>query len=110
MTNAPKTVGLVHNGFGGWRLWTTDDADDPTVVAVPYILAAEHARIVAERDAEIARLREVLRKIADADRLPTPSYGGVPGQYDYLPRSGRFGMMARAALGDDDAQREEGTW
>ncbi len=54
--------------------------------------------------AEAARLREVLRKIADADRLPTPSYGGVPGQYDYLPRSGRFGMMARAALGDDNEE------
>lgn len=60
MTNAPKTVGLVHNGFGGWRLWTADDADDPTVVAVPYLLAAEHERLMAERDAEIARLREEL--------------------------------------------------
>lgn len=58
MTNAPKTVGLVHNGFGGWRLWTADDADDPTVVPVPYILDAEHERLMAERDAEIARLRK----------------------------------------------------
>ena len=65
---------------------------------------AEHDRIVAEKDAEIVRLREALRKIADADRLPTPSYGGVPGQYDYLPRSGRFGMMARAALVDDNEE------
>ena len=52
MTDAPKTVGLVYNGFGGWRLWTADDADDPTVVAVPYLLAAEHERLMAERDAE----------------------------------------------------------
>ncbi len=58
MTDAPKTVGLVHNGFGGWRLWTKDDADDPTVVAVPYLLAAEHERLMAERSAEIARLRD----------------------------------------------------
>lgn len=61
MTDAPKTVGLVHNGFGGWRLWTADDADDPTVVAVPYILAAEHERLMAERSAEIARLRNDCR-------------------------------------------------
>ena len=61
MTDAPKTVGLVHNGFGGWRLWTADDADDPTVVPVPYILAAEHERLMAERDAEIARLRNDCR-------------------------------------------------
>ncbi len=61
MTDAPKTVGLVHNGFGGWRLWTADDADDPTVVPVPYILAAEHERLLTERDAEIARLRNDCR-------------------------------------------------
>lgn len=57
MTNAPKTVGLVHNGFGGWRLWTADDADDPTVVAVPYILAAEHDRAEALQ-AQLAEARE----------------------------------------------------
>ena len=61
MTDAPKTVGLVHNGFGGWRLWTADDADDPTVVPVPYILAAEHERLLTGRDAEIARLRNDCR-------------------------------------------------
>mgnify|MGYP000846181061 FL=1 len=61
MTDAPKTVGLVHNGFGGWRLWTADDADDPTVVPVPYILAAEHERLMAGRDAEITRLRNDCR-------------------------------------------------
>ncbi len=53
-----KTINLVANGLGGWRLWTADDADDPAVVAVPYILAAEHERLMAERDAEIARMRD----------------------------------------------------
>ncbi len=61
MTDAPKTISLVSDGFGGWRLWTPDDADDPTAVPVPYILAAEHERLMAERDAEIARLRNDCR-------------------------------------------------
>ena len=59
---APKTIGLVANGFGGWRLWTRDDADDPTVAAVSYILdslAAEHKRLMAERDAEVGSWRMV---------------------------------------------------
>lgn len=80
MTNAPKTVGLVHNGFGGWRLWTADDADDPTVVAVPYILASEHDRIVAEKDAEVARLKaerdEALRR-RDEWRAKAEGYDAV---------------------------------
>ncbi len=59
-----KTINLVANGLGGWRLWTADDADDPAVVAVPYILAAEHERIVAEVR------REALDEAAKAcDRL-----------------------------------------
>ena len=75
---------------------------DGTLVKVSRQACEEAADAIEALQAEAARLREVLRKIADADRLPTPSYGGVPGQYDYLPRSGRFGMMARAALGDDN--------
>ncbi len=66
MTNAPKTVGLVHNGFGGWRLWTADDADDPTVVAVPYILAAEHDRAEALQ-AQLAEARD--KALEDAAML-----------------------------------------
>ena len=75
---------------------------DGTLVKVSRQACEEAADAIEALQAEAARLRGVLRKIADADRLPTPSYGGVPGQYDYLPRSGRFGMMARAALGDDN--------
>lgn len=77
MTNAPKTVGLVHNGFGGWRLWTTDDADDPTVFPVPYILAAEQERLTAGRDAEIARLRDALSKSVAAANL-RDTYNQLP--------------------------------
>ena len=92
MTNAPKTVGLVHNGFGGWRLWTADDADDPTVVAVPYLLASEHERLMAERDAEIARLREVLHELPTAGR-------GV--RIKHI-KTARQDERARAAWGDDN--------
>lgn len=99
MTDAAPRIWAFHAGpMVGYFV----GREEVGAYVAPYILAAEHERLMAERDAEIARLREELRKIADADRLPTPSYGGVPGQYDYLPRAGRFGMMARAALGDDN--------
>lgn len=85
-----KTINLVANGLGGWRLWTADDADDPAVVAVPYILAAEHER-----------LREALTMLVEAhDR-------------ESFMRSADFHRdgcrclrcafdRARAALGDDN--------
>lgn len=62
MTDTPKRIGLVSNGLGGWRLWSKDEPnaggrDHPDA---EYIIAAEHDRIVAEKDAEIARLREAL--------------------------------------------------
>ena len=41
MTNAPKTVGLVHNGFGGWRLWTADDAGREAIRQCPDIFPGE---------------------------------------------------------------------
>jgi hypothetical protein len=116
-----KTINLVANGLGGWRLWTADDADDPAVVAVPYILAAEHERLMAERDAEIARMR-------DARILVLP--GGLTGvcvgsrfggwlmrrhpdgqwvsvvklqEVDPNPEArSSAGDVARAALGDDN--------
>lgn len=120
MTDAPKKISLVHVGCFGWRLWTADDADDPTVEAVPYILAAEHERMlaerateigswrmvaemngatarthceqVAERDAEIARLREALHELPTAGR-------GV--RIKHI-KTARQDERARAALGDDN--------
>jgi len=58
MTDTPKRIGLVSNGLGGWRLWSKDEPgmggrDHPDA---EYILAAEHDRIVAEKDAQIAEL------------------------------------------------------
>lgn len=57
--DAPKLIGLVSNGLGGWRLWSTDEPDTGgrDHPDAEYILAAEHDRIVAEKDAEIERLK-----------------------------------------------------
>lgn len=99
MTDAPKTVGLVHNGFGGWRLWTADDADDPTVVAVPYILAAEHERLMAERDTEIARLRNDCRiLLAQIAWLEECTGEGLEAE------DAAFVAEIGAALGDDNEE------
>ena len=70
MTDTPKRIGLVSNGLGGWRLWSKDEPgmggrDHPDA---EYIIAAEHDRIVAEKDAEIARLREALEDAARSAR------------------------------------------
>lgn len=51
--DAPERIGLIGNGLGQWGLATQDEA----MLAVHYVRAAEHDRIVAEKDAEIARLR-----------------------------------------------------
>ena len=57
--DAPKRIGLVSNGLGGFRLWSKyevgmggQDAPD-----AEYILAAEHDRIVADMLVEIDRLQ-----------------------------------------------------
>lgn len=57
-----------------------------------YILAVDHARIVAEKDAEIARLRKALTTIAEVRMV----------QGDEWPANNNFSMwlIARAALGD----------
>lgn len=62
MMNTPKWIGIVSNGLGGWRLWSKDEPgmggrDHPDA---EYILASEHDRIVAAKDAEIARLWEAI--------------------------------------------------
>ncbi len=60
--DTPNRIGLVSNGYGGWRLWSKDEPgmggrDHPDA---EYILLSEHDRIVAEKDAEIARLHDKL--------------------------------------------------
>lgn len=59
--DAPERIGLIGNGLGQWGLATQDEA----MLAVHYVRAAEHDRIVAEKDAEIARLREALTPSAE---------------------------------------------
>ena len=93
MTDTPKRIGLVSNGLGGWRLWSKDEPgmggrDHPDA---EYILLSEHDRIVAERDAEIARIKLALGEILSYDRNFYDS--GRPG----------YEAIARAALkGDSD--------
>lgn len=70
MTDAPKTIGLVSNGFGGWRLWTADDADDPAVVAVPYILAAD---AIEALQAQLAEVRD--KALEDAAQTAETRHG-----------------------------------
>ena len=124
MTDAPKKISLVHVGCFGWRLWTSDDADDPTVVAVPYIIAAEHERLMAGRDAEIARLREARILVLPnghtgvcvggrfngwlMHRHPDGQWVSVVKLQEVDPTSANpaiyslVGAIARAALGDDN--------
>lgn len=92
MMNTPKWIGIVSNGLGGWRLWSKDEPgmggrDHPDA---EYILATEHDRIVAEKDAEIARLKLALGEILSYDRNFYDS--GRPG----------YEAIARAALKGDD--------
>lgn len=61
MSDAPKKIWTWPGANGSARMWS--ETRYPDQVA-EYILASEHARIVAEKDAEIARLREAL---ADAE-------------------------------------------
>ena len=74
--SVPPTAHLV----GTWSVTRYPDA------AEAYILAAEHDRIVAEKDAEIARLKLALGEILSYDRNFYDS--GRPG----------YEAIARAAL------------
>jgi hypothetical protein len=104
--SVPPTAHLV----GTWCVTSYPDA------AQEYILATEHDRIVAEKDAEIARLREALldataHLIAAAASYRTYARRGG----DIRPRAevdaffttrardyDRAAERARAALGDDN--------
>lgn len=59
--DAPKRI-YAWPHFDGWITgdWSANTYPD---AAEAYILAAEHDRIVAEKDARIARLREALTRI-----------------------------------------------
>ena len=89
--DAPKrtalkmTTGYESNWYG---VVTSEHDDDPTTVE--YILAAEHARIVAEKDARIARLREACNQ----SRLAFAGYVSAQSAIDALDRS--------ALKGDDN--------
>lgn len=67
MTDTPKQIGLVSNGLGGWRLWSTDEPDTGgcDYPDAEYILAAEHERIMAE--ARNMALEEVALYIEQRD-------------------------------------------
>ena len=115
--DAPKRIWAWITGIqplqGNAGLWRSDEW---TITDDDYILASEHARIVAEKDAEIARLREVL---LDA----TAHLVGAASSYRTYARRGgdirpraevdaffttrardydRAAERARAALGDDN--------
>ena len=87
--DAPNRIGLVSNGLGGWRLWSTDEPDTGgcDYPDAEYIIAAEHDRIVAEKDARITVMRKALLAFEqheashfrgpDAEKNRRQSYRGV---------------------------------
>ena len=83
MSDAPKKIWTWPGANGSARMWS--ETRYPDQVA-EYILASEHARIVAEKDAEIARLKLALGEILSYDRNFYDS--GRPG----------YEAIARAAL------------
>ena len=87
--DAPKRIGLM-SGLLGWRLWNRDEDGEDTTGAAEYILATEHARIVAEKDARIARLREACNQ----SRLAFAGYVSAQSAIDALDRA--------ALKGDDN--------
>ena len=107
--DAPKRIGLVYNGLGGWRLW---DVNEPGMGGVDrphaeYLLAAEHDRLMAEKTVEIERLRAALRPFARIVDKSSCKVTLVWEDYDYrstyteVLKPGNF-EEARAALGGDN--------
>lgn len=79
---------------GQWSASRRADRDN----MVPYILAAEHERLMTERDAEIVRLREALEWYGEQARLARLIHSeGDSGRHALASDGGR---RARATLGD----------
>ena len=98
-TALKMTTGFVRNWYG---VVTSKHDDDPTTVE--YILATEHARIVAEKDARIAELEEALEWYSDetqyvntCEQLPCECCTDI-----FKPIERDEGSIARAALKGDD--------
>ena len=87
--------------FDGWITgdWSANTYHDERTVE--YILATEHDRIVAEKDAEIAMLRQ---------SAITEAPGGHWAARDNEPDSRTDPEGHRDWQRDRDQQREEGTW
>ena len=116
--NAPKRIGLVSNGLGGWRLWSTDDLDTGgcDYPDAEYILAAEHDRLMAEKDARIAelerqrlrvdrRIRQQRVQLAWWNKMFSERLGSACRRRIYYPRWIPIlhrRAKARAALNGDD--------
>ncbi len=98
MIDAPKRIfawsGVASGLAGTWGVTRYPDNSEH------YILAAEHDRIVAEKDAEIARLRHQIHEASDPDFL----FGAMDNVNDIDVSLTDFANTAsraiRAALGD----------
>lgn len=98
---APKRIWAVHHETLG-AVMTGEWADSiRRLGGIEYILAAEHERLMAERDAEIARLREALTAL-----VKTHDRENFMRSADFHREDCRCLRCAfdraRAALGDDN--------
>jgi hypothetical protein len=82
MTDAPTRIWAWPH-FDGWITgdWSANTYHDDRTVE--YILAAEHERIVADKDAEIAQLRAACNQ----SRLAFAGYVSVQSAIDALDRA-----------------------
>ena len=77
MMDAPKRIfawsGVASGLAGTWGVTRYPDNSEH------YILAAEHDRLMAEKDAEIARLRHQIHEASEPDFL----FGAMDNVYDF---------------------------
>ena len=103
--DAPKKIHVRWGKSGDTRVTYMEERFWPPDNEAEYILAAEHDRLMAEKTAEIERLREALRPFAE---FPDPRNPNA--RHDDNPVWGRNGVTltvgdfakARAALGGDN--------